>query len=345
VNKIWRRALLLGAVASLTVCGTAQAQVTFGAIPDATPPARCNDTQPDPIPFDIAQETVGPGVTYKAPISGVITSWSTHAAAGPNQRLSLKLVNPFSGGFLVLAHDGPRELVPGQVNTFRTLIPVEEGQTLALNAGAAPTACLFEGIPGDLTLFSGGGDTPDGDIWQPVDGVQESILNVEATILPPPRILAIAPTSGSVAGGTPVTVSGLNFAEVRSVSFSGVPASFSVANEGRITAIAPPNTELTSRTVEVTTVAGRANSPQTFNYVADPKGPVPSCKVPQLKNQKLKAAKKKLKSAGCALGKVKRLGKASIGKGKITRQSPAAGKVLAPGGKVSVTLKGGAKRR
>lgn len=340
MKGIWRRTLLLGAIASLIVCGTAQAQVTFGAIPAETPLDTC-----DAGPFDITQQFVGPGVTYEAPTSGVITSWSTHAAAGPNQRLSLKLVNPFSGGFLVLDHDGPRALVPGQVNTFRTLMPVEEGELLALSSTGGPTGCaFFSEEPADSIIFRNGFDTPDGDVWQPEDTTEEFLLNVRATILPPPRIALIAPTSGSVAGGTPVTVRGFNFAEVRSVSFSGVPAlSFSVIDETHLTAVSPPNTELTSRTVEVTTAAGRANSPQTFNYVAAPV--VARCVVPQLKNQKLKAAKKKLKSAGCALGKVKRLGKASISKGKITRQSPAAGKVLASGGKVSVTLKGGTSRR
>lgn len=339
MKGIWRRALLLGTVASLAVCGAAQAQITIGAIPDQTPPAVCNNGIPNSIPFDIAQETVAPGVTYRAPVDGVITSWSTRAAAGPNQRLSLKLVNPFESGFLVLAHDGPRDLAPGQVNTFRTLIPVRAGELLALNAGAAPTACeVFSDEPGDSTLFSGGGDTTDGKVWQPVNGDARFLLNVSATILPPPRITAISTTEASIAGGAPVVVSGANFAEIQKVTFSGVPAlGYSVANEGQLTAIAPPNTELTSRTIEVTTAAGRGDSPQTVNYIG--------CVVPQLRKYKLKAARNLLTGARCALGKVKRLRKASIRKGKIIRQSPAAGTILAPGSKVSVTLKEAKRRR
>jgi PASTA domain/IPT/TIG domain len=339
VRGIWRRALLLGAVASLTVCGSAGAQITFGELPDVTPPATCNVPTPqDPgpfAPFDIAQQSVDPGVTFEAPVSGVITSWSTRAAEGPGQTMNFKLAGLFESQYLIHDHDGPKALVPGQINTFHTLMPVERGELITLSPGAdAPTACLwFTGEPGDVTTFGGNVDTPDGERWQPGASIPQSLLNVSATILPPPRLAAISPTTGSVAGGTPVVVSGANLAEVRSVSFSGVPAlGFSVAGEGQLTAIAPPNTALTSRTIEVTTAAGRASAPQTFNYVG--------CVVPLLKKYKLKAAKNKLQGAGCALGKVKRLKKASIKKGKVARQSPGSGTILPPGGKVAVTLKG-----
>jgi len=334
VKGIWRRALLLGVVASLAVCGSAGAQVPFGLIPDQTPPLSCNEENPLGASFDITQLSVGPDVTFEAPVDGVITSWSTRAADGANQRMTFKLVGLFESQYLVHRHDGPRALVPGQVNTFRTLIPVERGDLLALSPGAAPTACIWgTGVAGDTITFGGNIDTPDGERWQPEQDIEESLLNVEATILPAPRLTAISPTSGSISGGTPVTVAGANLAEVRSVSFSGVPAlSYTVSNEGLLTAVAPPNTELTSRTIEVTTVAGRATSPQTFNYVG--------CVVPLLKKYKLKAATNKLKGAGCALGKVKRLKKVSVRKGKVTRQSPASGTILPPGGKVAVTLKG-----
>lgn len=330
MKGIWRRALLLGAIASLAVCGSAGAQVTIGAMPNQTPEESCdNGTEP----FDFAQQSVAPGVTYEVPFDGVLTSWSTRAANLPNQRLTMKLVRPFESGYLVLAHDGAKALVPGQLNTFRTLIPVHEGELLALNSSGGPTACIFfSEEPGDVISFNNIGDTPDGQRWQPENDLGEFLLNISATILPPPRIRAISVTQGSVAGGTPVVVAGENFAEVRSVAFSGIPVSFTVASEGQLTAVAPPNTALTSRTIEVTTVAGRANAPQTFNYIG--------CAVPNLRKATLKEAKSELQSAGCALGKVKRLKKASLKKGKVTRQSPAAGAILPPGTQVSVSLKG-----
>jgi hypothetical protein len=334
VKGIWRRALLLGAVASLAVCGSAQAQIGIGALPAEDPGDTCLGG-----PFDIAQQSVAPGVTYRVPVDGVLTSWSTRATNLPGQVFTLKLVSPFESGYVVHAHDGARSLVPGQVNTFRTLLPVQEGDELALSSTGGPSGCaFFSEEPGDVIVFNEEEpDTPDGQRWQPAGTTEEFLLNVAATILPPPRIRAISVTQGSVAGGTPVVVTGENFAEVRSVAFSGIPVSYSVASEGQLTAVAPPNTALTSRTIEVTTAAGRDNAPQTFNYIG--------CAVPNLRKATLKEAKSELQSAGCALGKIKRLKKASLKKGKVSRQSPAAGAILPPGTQVSVTPKGKPRKK
>lgn len=60
------------------------------------------------------------------------------------------------------------------------------------------------------------------------------------------------------------------------------------------------------------------------------------CVVPALKGKTLAKAKKKLAAADCTLGKVKgKKGKSA----KVTKQSPTAGKTLAPGAKVGVTVK------
>ncbi|HEX5609763.1 MAG TPA: PASTA domain-containing protein [Solirubrobacterales bacterium] len=309
----------------------------IGAFTDSTPEATCN-AEGQGAPFDIAQLSTAPDATFVAPVSGVITSWKTFAADGAGQTMNLKLAGLFESQYLIRRHDGPRALAPGQLNTFRTLLPVERGDMITLSPGAAPTACfLFSDRQADSVTFGGNVDTPDGQRWQPARDIEGAVLNVAVTILPPPRITAISTTQGSVAGGTPVVVAGANFAEVRSVTFSGVPAlSYSVASEGQLTAVAPPNTQLTSRTIEVTTVAGKDSAPQTFNYIG--------CAVPNLKKATLKEAKSELASAGCALGKVKRLKKASLKKGKVTRQSPAPYSILPPGTKVSVSLKGGAKK-
>ena len=60
--------------------------------------------------------------------------------------------------------------------------------------------------------------------------------------------------------------------------------------------------------------------------------------MPKLIGKKLKAAKARLKSAGCKLGRVKRLRHASTRTGKVRKQSPKPGALLAPASKVSVTL-------
>ena len=54
---------------------------------------------------------------------------------------------------------------------------------------------------------------------------------------------------------------------------------------------------------------------------------------------KLKAAKKALKKASCKPGKVSKRNGATAKTGKVKKQSPKPGKVLAPGAKVKLTLK------
>jgi hypothetical protein len=62
------------------------------------------------------------------------------------------------------------------------------------------------------------------------------------------------------------------------------------------------------------------------------------CKVPNLKGKTLKAAKKKIRAAGCKVGTVKKVGAASASTGRVKSQGPKPGRVLAPGAKVNVKL-------
>jgi hypothetical protein len=144
-----------------------------------------------------------------------------------------------------------------------------------------------------------------------------------------PTITAIGPSSGSVTGGSAVTIAGSEFAEVKSVTFGGIAATtFSVEDsERQIIATAPAAKALAIVPVLVTTPAGSATA--TFTYAG--------CLVPKLRGSKLGSAKKKLKKAGCKVGKVKK--RAGAGKSApVVRQSPKPKKVLAPGTKVNLTL-------
>jgi beta-lactam-binding protein with PASTA domain len=82
----------------------------------------------------------------------------------------------------------------------------------------------------------------------------------------------------------------------------------------------------------VTTLAGSSLNvgADRFNYTA--------CVVPKLAGKHLKAAKKSLKQANCKLGKVKKVTGPASKVGAVVKQSPKAGKALAPGSKVSVKL-------
>jgi hypothetical protein len=121
-----------------------------------------------------------------------------NAAVGAGQTLKLKVFRYLHGSiYLVVAHDGPRSLTPGVINTFEVSIPVQAGDVIGLNdqnASTAKNACEFQGTPGD-SVVEAGGDAYDGaqvDTFHFVDiGV---LLNVSATLTRPDRAPASGPT-------------------------------------------------------------------------------------------------------------------------------------------------------
>jgi len=92
------------------------------------------------------------------------------------------------------------------------------------------------------------------------------------------------------------------------------------------------------------------NGPQELGFNADVERPsivppvlapapvAPQCVVPVLKGKKLKAAKRKIRAAGCKVGKVTRRKGARAAKAKVVGQAPKAGKTVAAGSAVKLTL-------
>jgi IPT/TIG domain/PASTA domain len=330
--------IALVALSCLAIPVVAEAQETIGQLSPPSPGSEFHAAS------DIWQASAAPGVSYTVPSAGLITSWSTNAGPEPGQLLSFKILRPLgSEHFTVVGHDGPRPLSFGALNTFKTGIPVQAGDILALgakNADAVPSAALFTTGNGADEFSGMGGDAADGAAVAQVEADTQVRLNVTATLLLPPVISALSPASGSVRGGSTVTISGSNFAEVRGVSFGAVPAErFTVDSESQISAVAPPGGTLSPVTVALTTAAGSATG--AFAYEG--------CRVPRLKNLTPKGAKRKLRMAGCRLGKVKTAISGARGSGIpvsiVKRQSPKPGTVLAPGAKVSLTVSRGATGR
>jgi hypothetical protein len=329
------RAVLLAlcGMSMLFVQGSAAgAQITVGQLAPANTPAfNCEEIEP----YDELQTSVVAGTSYVVPSGGVITSWSTQVGTIPGQVLGMKVYRPIGpGSFLVVGQDGPRALTSG-VNTFATSLPVQTGDILGIFLPPNVQAdCRFETKRiGDQiswhegNTFVGSSFTVPGAF--PENPYPGGRLNVSASLLPPPAISSITPAEGSIKGAS-VVIAGANFASVTGVSFGSVPASFTVNSEAQITATAPPSKTLSKVPVTVTTVAGTATSAQAFAYQG--------CRVPQLKAKKLKAAKKKIRKGDCKLGNIKKLHGTTAKTGKVTKQSPKPGKILAPGSKVKITL-------
>lgn len=319
--------LVLALVAAIG--STASAQIVVGQTAPAITESPCEFKKP----YDEVQISTAAGASYVVPAAGVITSWSTNAGPWGGQQLGFKVFRPLSGtSFLVVGHDGPRPLSPSALNTFPVAIPVQAGDHIGLNVPpTGPTACaFFTKLEGDVFGYAEGTAPDDATIEPTTEGGVR--LNVSATLLLPPTISSISPVKGSIKGVN-VVIAGTNFASVQGVSFGSVPASvFTVNSEGQITAKAPASKTLGKVPVTVTTAAGTATSVQTFEYQG--------CVVPRLKGKRLKAAKKKARAKDCKIGTVKKLGDTTAKSGKVVKQSPPPGKVLPPGSKINLTLKG-----
>lgn len=219
--------------------------------------------------------------------------------------------------------------IPSSVatQTYVTSLPIQAGQTIGVqNTNDTDAIGFLAGgnyayyVPPLAEGASG-----------PAIGPFSGQFTFNADVLPPPGVATAGPTSGSILGGTPVVIAGHDFVDVSAVKFGDLPAqSFAVASENAITAIAPQSTKRGPVTISVTTPAGTATAAAQFSYTA--------CVVPNVAGRKLKGAKKGLRKAGCGVGKVKFLRGATAKTGRVTKQNPKAGKVLAPGVKVNIKL-------
>jgi hypothetical protein len=325
-----RWTLALAAVMALGITTAAQAApITFGST--LTAPFEAGVASGGSGTFaDLAFGE--PGAKPTSPVTGAIISWRVADANGP---FRLRVLRPSGAAYTAVA-SSPTELAvggPGSgIQTFAAAVPVQAGDLIGVDINNGNKIGIHTGDPAD---FAAVWIPPiaDGATLPPFGSENEIEVGYNATVQPAPTLTSVSPTKGSIKGGSAVTITGTDFANVSGVSFGGVPAtSFAVTNEGQLTATAPAAKKVGPVDVTVTTVAGTTAVAATDKFIYQ------GCVVPQLKGKKLKAAKKKLRKASCKVGKVKFRGDATAKTGKVVKQAPTSGKQLAPGSKVNVTL-------
>jgi hypothetical protein len=271
-----------------------------------------------------------PGANATSPVNGAIVRWRVvGASAGP---FRLRVLQPAGGTtYTAVGSSSPQTPTTLAPLDFPTNLPIHAGDTIGLDGIKEQTIGGLKPLPGAAIA-----------VWIPALAEGSSLPfaasepNVEiafnAEVQPQPTIASISPGSGSFKGGTSVKIAGADFSGTTAVSFAGVPvASFAVDSSSQITAVSPAGKPGIAD-VTVTTNAGASPTAptDTFTYTA--------CITPNLAGKKLKKAKKRLKAADCKIGKVKRKGDATAKTGKVVKQSPKAGKALAPGSKINLTL-------
>jgi hypothetical protein len=340
------RVLLSIVIASLLGCSSAQAgTVTVGSPLTASfLPAAVG---PDGI-LGINSELGEPGAHVASPVDGAVIGWKLLGGGGP---FELRVVRPeVAGTFLAGAASAPETLGAYGVGSFATHLPIEAGELVGIQvAGKAMIGNAMGDAPGSTASVWVA--PPESEAVAPEREVADWELSFSATVLPAPTVASVVPTSGPIAGGMSVTVTGTDFTDVERVSFGSVPAAgYSVTSEGQLTAVAPASTSAGAVPVSVTTEAGTASSAQSFTYSAPtppastgpppaPAQPAPECVVPKLHGKKLKAARKIVAKADCKVGKVSKKGAAGK-RAEVVTQKPKPGTIRAPGSKVNVVFGG-----
>jgi hypothetical protein len=285
-----------------------------------------------------ANDTLGePGANATSPVDGVVVSWRMLGNFTSGKPFELRVLRPAGGG----AYTGAGTSSPQMPSTsfffrpiWRTDLPIKAGDLIGINVNSD---CVgVEGVTGShyLNWFPALADGST--VVAPYPG-KDVEIGVQALVQPTPTVASISPATSPIGGGGTVTIRGTDFEEASRVDFGGVPATdFSVESAAQITAVVPPVVAPGPVPVSVTTIAGTASAPQALEYQA--------CLVPSLKSKTLAAAKRALKAAGCAAGKVTHKPGAKGGHGKkrpkVVAQSQPPGKTLPVGTKIGLTVRG-----
>jgi hypothetical protein len=272
-----------------------------------------------------------PGANIASPVNGAIVSWRIQGASGGP--FYLRVLHPNGrGGFEATGSSLPATPLGEGLETFATNLKVQAGDLIGID----PTNDTDKIGIADTTgaSFASIFPTPiNGSVAPPSESFSGQEVELSAEVLPAPEITSITPSFGSIAGGTLVTITGTNLAGTSSVVFGSTPASsFTVDSDAAITATVPGVLRPGLVDVSVTTLAGENTNTRYDDYVYR------ACVVPQIKSKTLRVAKRLLRQRGCKLGHVKKIEVPKKKQDKVIKQTPQAGKILAPGARVRINL-------
>ena len=272
-----------------------------------------------PGAITVANALVGSGGAATSPVEGTIVRWHlTGAVGGP---FYLRVLRPMGGGLVGVGRSAAGSPAGLSTQTFATGLPIHAGDLIGLDTSNASDKIGVAAAPGSV-VAEWSPAAPEGTVSFPVSG-NGFELTFNAEVQPVPKLTGLSPASGSIAGGTAVTLLGSDLGGATAVSFGGQPAAvYPSLSDTTLTAVAPKAMAPGPVDVTVTTPGGTSVAAR-YEYVA--------CRVPKLKGKTLKAAKKALRGAHCKPGAVH-------GKGRtIIKQGLKPGTVLPEGAKVGVT--------
>lgn len=261
-------------------------------------------------------------------MNGTIVRWRMQDAEGGPFYLRVLRPNG-SGAYTAMGTSNPATPSGTGLQTFTANLPVRAGDLIGVDPTNGTDKIGTAEVPGASYGFIF--PPPfDAATVAPSGTTSGKEIELSAEVQPIPAIDSIAPDSGSALGGTSVKITGTDFTAASAVKFGSTPATgFTVESETQITAIAPASTTVGPVDVTVTTLAGTSVTTRDDQFTYE------GCVVPKLKGKKLKPSRRALRRADCKVGTIQRI---KGRRGRVIRQNPKPGKVLASGTKVNVTV-------
>jgi hypothetical protein len=273
-----------------------------------------------------------PGATLSSPVNGAIVRWRVQGAVGGP--FYLRVLHPNGkGAYEAAGTSAGATPADAGLQEFDTSLKIKAGDLIGIDPTSATDKIGVVEASGAKyeTIFP---RPAEGSVVPPAETVSGKEIELSALIQPEPEVTLVSPPFGPVTGATVVTITGKNFNQATEVKFGATQAaSFKVDSDTEITAVAPKALRPGRVDVSVTTFAGTNPNTQYDDYV------YMACVVPRIKNRTLKVAKSALRRAGCKLGHVKKVDAPNPKKvGKVLKQAPNPGKILAPGARVRIQL-------
>jgi hypothetical protein len=285
-----------------------------------------------------------------SPVAGSVVGWNIiGASADP---FSLRILSPagpteFTGG----AKSAPATPMNTGIQHFDTLLPIKAGQTVALDHTNADDTIGVLSVATSEWGFFPPPATPLGEGATAKPTVSPGLaVGFNAEVQPAPAVLALGTTSGPVAGGTSVVLSGTDLAGATAVKFGSAPAVFGQISETAVLATSPSTTSPGAVPISLTTRAGTGTSSQLFTYQAPAAAPVPAsqppvttivaakCIVPNLIGKRLKGAKNTIRGRHCKVGLIRKEEGITAKTGTVVKQNPKPGTTKTAGSAVTVKL-------
>lgn len=325
----WLAPVALAAAGALALLVSASAQASTLTVGSVLPPV--TTSKPFKEVMTLFNTTLPEkGANLTSPVSGAIVRWRLQGASGGPFYLRVLRPNG-SGAYTAEGTSGAATVSGTGLQTFTANLPIKAGDLIGVDPTSATDEIGFATVGGSAyasifpTPFDGATVPP-----RPTQSGEE--IELSAEVEPAPTISSVAPSAGSIAGGTTVTISGTNFTAANAVNFGTTPASsFTVESDSKITAIAPPSSVPGMVDVSVSSLAGTSpavREEDKFTYTA--------CVVPRLKGRGLIPARRALTRANCKLGKVTGHRRGSA---KVAKQSPNPGTILPAGAKVNLKVR------